>query len=421
MKLGTVLFLFLVIVPSGFAGDTKTIEVSSSSLKIDIIGYYGNSGNAISFIPRITDIPVEYNILIVTFADFPSIESPIELQIQGPYGGNYAFPDKPGQLIDDIAVWKSKPDPYGRSRKALISIGGQNGHFPSEGDPGTIKDKLVEFIDAYNFDGLDIDLEGSTVQSTGSLTEVISYLKNSGYLVTAAPEAAQSPLNAYESIIPLLSWVHPQFYNNGPNAVTIPWIPAGCAFWLATDWQGKQCDGIPNWVMVLQTMASYLGLTSDRLGMLMPATTSAAGSYNDWNIELLADQVAENNIRHVGTWAIAYDHTIDYAFAKTIASLMTKSGNIFVSSDGDCGDKEPCCASIQKAIDDAFTESVILVKQGTYPESISLLNEKSLLIKGGYSSTYDEQTPGTTYIEGVEQTNIKAGSGSLKFQMINLR
>lgn len=322
----TVLLITLLgIIPAGCGdGDNGTGAGEYVSYKIDIIGYYGNSGNAVSFIPRITDIPIEYNILIITFADFPSIESPIELKIQGPYSGSYVFPDKPNQLIDDIATWKNRVDPYGRSRKALISIGGENGHFPSEGDPAIIRDKLVEFIDAYNLDGLDIDLEGSHVQSAGSLTEVITYLRNNGYLVTAAPEAAQTPLNAYESIIPSLDWVHPQFYNNGPNAVTVPWVPADCQIWLATDWQDKQCDNITNWALVLQTMRSYLELTHDQLGMLFPTTPSAAGSYNNWNIELLADQVREYEIKHVGTWAIAYDHTIDYAFAKAIATLMDK-------------------------------------------------------------------------------------------------
>ncbi len=293
--------------------------------KIDIIGYYGNSGNALSSIPLITDIPDEYNILIITFASFESVDKPIEFDIQGPYAGKYVFPDKPDQLIADIALWKNRPDPYDRPRKALVSIGGENGAFPSEGAASVIKDKLIEFIVAYNLDGLDIDLEGSAVQSAGLLIDVIVQLRKGGYLVTAAPEAAQTPLNAYQSIIPLLDWIHPQFYNNGPNAVTLPWVPGGdCKFWLATDWQGSQCDSITNWVLVLRTMQSHLGLTHDQLGMLFPTTPAAAGSYNNWDIQLLAKQVREYEITHVGTWAIAYDHTIDYAFAKAIAGLMEK-------------------------------------------------------------------------------------------------
>jgi hypothetical protein len=326
-------FLFLLLVTalsgammSGCSDDsTSGVVKKTPAQKIDIIGYYGNSGNALSFIPLITDIPDEYNILIITFANFPGIDSPIEFDIQGPYAGKYVFPNKPEQLISDIGLWKDRPDPYGRPRKALVSIGGENGHFPSEGDPGVIKDKLIEFIVAYDLDGLDIDLEGSAVQSADLLIDVIDQLREDGYLVTAAPEAAQNPLDAYQSIIPLLDWVHPQFYNNGPNAVTLPWVPGGnCEFWKATDWQASQCDNITNWVLVLQTMQSYLKLSPDQLGMLFPTTPSAAGSYNNWDIELLAEQVKAYGITHVGTWAIAYDHTIDYAFAKAIAGLMAK-------------------------------------------------------------------------------------------------
>lgn len=313
------------ILLTGCSDDDSTGLNKYPTQKIDIIGYYGNSGNALSSIPLITDIPDEYNILIITFASFPSIDSPIEFDIQGPYAGKYVFPNKPDQLIADIDLWKKRPDPYDRSRKALVSIGGENGAFPSEGDTKVIKDELIKFIAAYNLDGLDIDLEGSAVQSASLLIDVIEDLRKDGYLVTAAPEAAQTPLNAYKSIIPLLDWVHPQFYNNGPNAVTIPWVPGGdCEFWRATDWQGEQCDSTPNWILVLQTMQSYLELTHDQLGMLFPTTPAAAGSYNNWDIQLLTDQVREYQIKHVGTWAIAYDHTIDYAFAKAIAGLMEK-------------------------------------------------------------------------------------------------
>jgi|GEM_PF-2560906 len=323
--IGILLMAWMGMILGSCSGDGDgdgTLPKEHLSFKIDIIGYYGNSGNALEYIPMIADIPDQYNILIITFANFPNEDSPIELEIKGPYEGKYVFPEKPDQMIADIALWKSKPDPYGRSRKALVSIGGENGHFPAKGDPVAITEKLVKFITAYNLDGLDIDLEGSSVQSANLLIDVIVKLKTDGYLVTAAPEAAQTPLNAYQSIIPLLDWVHPQFYNNGPNSVAIPWVPEDCDFWLATDWQKRQCSGIPNWVLVLQTMQTHLQLTHDQLGMLFPTTPSAAGSYNNWDIQLLADQVKEYEIRHAGTWAIAYDHTIDYAFAKAMGALM---------------------------------------------------------------------------------------------------
>jgi len=90
-------------------------------------------------------------------------------------------------------------------------------------------------------------------------------------------------------------------------------------------------------------------------------------------------------------------------------------------ADSTCGDNDPCYTSIQNAIDNAATGSVILVKQGIYEESLSLGSSKALLIKGGYNSTYNKQTANTTFIQAPGPTTIKASSGSLKFQMISVK
>ena len=103
---------------------------------------------------------------------------------------------------------------------------------------------LASFMSEYGLDGLDIDLEGQAVAAATSLIPVIKSLVSSGMLVTAAPEvarnvavmlllaycvvqAAQGPLEAYKGMLQYLTWVHPQFYNNGPNAVTTPYLPSG--------------------------------------------------------------------------------------------------------------------------------------------------------------------------------------------------
>lgn len=134
--------------------------------------------------------------------------------------------------------------------------------------------------------------------------------------------------------------------------------------------------------------------------------------------------VIEGKDREPGEWRV--EHWAQDAYSKwhlmcTKYFTITEVPKLFVSSDGNCGAKTPCYDSIQDAIDDASTESIILVKHGTYTESISLGSAKSLVIKGGYDSTYDQQTPNSTYIQGIGQTTIQAPSGSLKFQMIILK
>jgi subtilisin family serine protease len=97
------------------------------------------------------------------------------------------------------------------------------------------------------------------------------------------------------------------------------------------------------------------------------------------------------------------------------------SSTHFVSSDGNCGIKNPCHSKIQDAINAATTGSIILVKQGTYAESLSLGSAKTLLIKGGYNEAYSQPTANTTFIQAPGPTTIKASSGSLKFEMISVK
>lgn len=109
-------------------------------------------------------------------------------------------------------------------------------------------------------------------------------------------------------------------------------------------------------------------------------------------------------------------------YGNDISFETSYTSTLFVSSDGNCGTKDPCYSKIQDAINVAATGSAILVKQGTYAESLSLGSNKTLLIKGGYNTTtYTQQIPNTTIIQAPGPTSIKASSGSLKFQMINMK
>ncbi len=87
-----------------------------------------------------------------------------------------------------------------------------------------------------------------------------------------------------------------------------------------------------------------------------------------------------------------------------------------INSNGNCGDKSPCYESIQEAINGAETCSAILITQGTYTESITLNEAKSLTLQGGWNSSYDAQTSNTTFIKAP-----KALKGSLTLQMVTIR
>lgn len=267
-------------------------------------------------IPKLADIHGSYNVLILTFASVDAGGN-FSLDIQGPYEH-----DLPG-LAEDMKTWKAVKDKYGRRRLALFSIGGQNGHW--SGLPAsTILAGMTAFMEAYHLDGLDIDLEGPSVGSASSLLSVVDTLTKMGKIVTAAPEAAYGPLVAYEELLPHLSWVHPQFYNNGPNAVMTPFVPPASLWptpWTVRDWQDES-KGQAFWAGVLDAIGNVSNLTTSQLGMLIPATSSAAGNNNQWDEELLAKQVKAAGVTHVGTWAVAYDNTQDWKLGRALERLL---------------------------------------------------------------------------------------------------
>lgn len=285
---------------------------------IDIIGYYGNSGAAVSSIPKIADVHPNYNVIILTFASIDG-EGNFALEIQGPYEK-----DMPG-LASDIKAWKTVQDPFGRRKLALVSIGGQNGRWPSV-SVSKLEAGLNAFMEEFGLDGLDVDLEGSAVAAATSLVPVIQSLTSRGKVVTAAPEAAQGPLVAYKDMLKYLTWVHPQFYNNGPNAVTDPFVPNATRWptpWTVTDWQQESSDE-SFWAGVLGAIGDAASLPQASLGMLIPATTSAAGNHNNWDIDKLVAQVSKAGVTHVGTWAVAYDKTQDWKLAKALGALCSQ-------------------------------------------------------------------------------------------------
>lgn len=285
---------------------------------LDIIGYYGNSGNALSSIPRLSDVHPNYNVIILTFASIDKGGN-FALEIQGPYEKDLAT------LASDIRAWKTLKDPFGRRKLAMVSIGGQNGRWPSGVSASAIEAGLNSFMQEFDLDGLDVDLEGSAVSAATSLVPVIQSLTSKGKVVTAAPEAAQGPLSAYKDILKYLSWVHPQFYNNGPNAVGEPFVPDASRWpapWTVADWQAES-QGEAFWAGVLGAIGDASGVPQTKQGMLIPATTAAASNNNDWDIDKLMSQVARARVSHVGTWAIAYDLTQNWKLAKALGALCT--------------------------------------------------------------------------------------------------
>jgi len=137
---------------------------------------------------------------------------------------------------------------------------------------------------------------------------------------------------------------------------------------------------------------------------------------NSSNYHLQADSPCVDSGTSVGAPSTDLDGTTRPQGAGYDMGAYEFSQFFYVSSDGNCGTKDPCYSKIQDAINIAATGSAILVKQGTYAESLSLGSAKTLLIKGGYNEAYNQQTANTTFIKAP-----KATQGSLTLQMVTIK
>jgi len=227
----------------------------------DVFGYYGNSEGDVAGQVNLEDIPDVYNVLVLTFLLFDK-NGNFYLSIQGNYAPSSRSEGSLLNFQNALKAWKLKPDPYGRQKHILLSIGGasfQKDNLPnlntiewySNVEPGkasTIssdiseyptKIKLIEgyeqFIDYFDpsteiIDGIDLDMEGSNKNSQRlqlcatqdtHWIEFLNHFKIYNYVYSCAPEADNGSCGSYYKILKanLFTWYNIQFYNNKPSQI----------------------------------------------------------------------------------------------------------------------------------------------------------------------------------------------------------
>lgn len=196
-----------------------------------LVGYWHNFDNGSTNI-RLRDVSPSFNVIQVAFAE--------------PAGsaGSMAFTPYNSTVADfkaDIAYLKSQ------GRKVLISIGGANGtvHLDDATARQNFVTSMQSLVDTYGFDGMDLDLEGSSLSLNGGDTDfrnpttprIVNLIQatrelmdrnGTGFLLTMAPETAYvqggmaaygGPWGAYLPVIHALrdrlTYLHVQHYNTG--------------------------------------------------------------------------------------------------------------------------------------------------------------------------------------------------------------
>ena len=117
-----------------------------------------------------------------------------------------------------------------------------------------------------------------------------------------------------------------------------------------------------------------------------------------------------NTVYHVRAYAT---NSVGTGYGQDISFTTAYSGTHYVNHTSDCGTKSPCHATIQEAVDAAKSGSAVYIAEGRYDEVVTLNDDKSLILSGGWDGGFTEQSRGETIIKAP-----KAPKGALTLRHV---
>lgn len=320
-----------MLLPLGFSlnsyadDSSATAEPGASALpKHALTGYWHNFDNG-STVLRLSDVPAEYDLTAVAFA---------EADASNPGAVTFGIdPDVSDQLggytADDFKA--DVEALHANGQQVVISVGGERGNVIVD-DPAkaaNFADSVYALMQEYGFDGVDIDLEhGINPEHMETALRQLSSQAGSDLVVSMAPQTLdmQSPTSSYFqlalNIQDILTVVNTQFYNSGSMN--------GC------DGQ-VYSQGTVEFLVALACIQLEEGLRPDQVGLGLPATPSAAGGghVDPSVVNAALDCLATGDncgsftppntypeIRGAMTWSVNWDATNGYNFADTVGSHL---------------------------------------------------------------------------------------------------
>ncbi|MFY1654973.1 chitinase [Solwaraspora sp. WMMB762] len=285
-----------------------------------LTGYWHNFDNPAVEL-RLRDVPAEYDLIAVAFAEATSTPGAVSFGIDpGLSAALGGYTD--AQFKADVATL------HQRGKKVIISIGGETGRV-AVNDPASataLADSLHRLIQEYGFDGVDIDLEnGLNPTYMAQAMRALRSRTGPGLIITMAPQTIdmQSPSVSYFKLAldirDILTVVHTQFYNSGSML--------GC------DQAFAYSQGTINFMTALACLQLEAGLRPDQVALGLPAGPGAAGggivapTMVNQALDCLARGTSCGSfrpprtypgIRGAMTWSINWDVTNGNGFARTV-------------------------------------------------------------------------------------------------------
>ncbi|MFG2149335.1 chitinase [Streptomyces sp. NPDC048696] len=240
---------------------TGTPGGGTSVPKHAVTGYWQNFNNGAT-VQKISDVPSNYDIIAVAFADATGTPGQVTFNLDTNGLGGYTV----DQFKADIAA------KHAAGKAVVISIGGQNGtvSINDSTSAANFANSVYSLMQTYGFDGVDIDLENG-LNST-YMTQALKSLSSkagSKLVITMAPQTIDMQSTSGEyfktalNIKDILTVVNMQYYNSGSMN--------GC--------DGKvYSQGTVDFLTALACIQLEGGLDPSQVGLGLPASTSGAGS-----------------------------------------------------------------------------------------------------------------------------------------------
>ncbi|MFJ9000620.1 chitinase [Streptomyces sp. NPDC102359] len=226
-----------------------------------VTGYWQNFNNGAA-VQKISDVPSQYDIIAVAFADATGTPGAVTFNLDSAGLNGYTV----DQFKADVRAKQAA------GKKVIISVGGEKGTV-SVNDPASaanFANSVYALMQEYGFDGVDIDLEnGLNATYMTQALRSLSAKAGPSMILTMAPQTIdmQSTSGSYFrtalNVKDILTVVNMQYYNSGSML--------GC--------DGKvYSQGTVDFLTALACIQLENGLDPSQVGLGLPASTRGAGS-----------------------------------------------------------------------------------------------------------------------------------------------